>query len=293
MTIKPFFKKTWGVIRKHRLVTLAAFFALGIVIAGVLVIVLRPSAPFPEFPPVQRSILATVAPPAPPTPTPEPTPEPTPTPIDRPVDFAELQALNADLYGWFELPGLEISEPLMIDAPSNDYYLTHDLARNYDRRGTLFMQGYTPDLSGPMSIIYGHNANHPQVFGQLKTYRQRTNFDDPARRTITIYTATGKFTYHIIAAFQTGNQHIFFEYNQFQTDVDTQHFIDEMPGRAGASGGFFDTEGLPELTPADRFITLSTCVSGTNFANRYVIHAVLIEELYDGPPVEPTPMPTP
>ena len=76
----------------------------------------------------------TPAPTLAPTPGPVPTPDPEPEDTVPPdptaealagLDIGALQAENGDVLGWIEIPGTELSYPLL-QAEDNEYYLTHN-----------------------------------------------------------------------------------------------------------------------------------------------------------------------
>lgn len=49
-----------------------------------------------------------------------------------PVDFEELQKVNKDIYAWLEIPGTNVSYPILQHPTEDEYYLR----RNYKGRMT-------------------------------------------------------------------------------------------------------------------------------------------------------------
>ena len=62
-------------------------------------------------------------------PEPEPEPEPQPEPVDIPVDFAALKAQNPDVYAYIEIPGTQVSYPILQSADGSVDYLNTTLQR--------------------------------------------------------------------------------------------------------------------------------------------------------------------
>ena len=129
-----------------------------------------------------------------PAPTQAPTPGPTPTsppeetePPDpnaealAGLDIGALQAENEDVLGWIEIPGTELSYPLL-QAEDNEYYLTHNWKKERSGGGSVFLeQTNAPDLSGYHTIVYGHRMTNDSMFGTLKYYADEAFREEQAR----------------------------------------------------------------------------------------------------------------
>ena len=73
------------------------------------------------------------------------------------VDFNKLEEINPDVIAWIEIPGLEISYPV-VQGRDNDYYLHHLITGENHKSGSIFMDFQNQeDLSDRNTIIYGHN----------------------------------------------------------------------------------------------------------------------------------------
>lgn len=105
---------------------------------------------------------------------------------------------NSDVKALLEIPGLEISLPV-VQAKNNDYYLRRGLDKKYAYLGTLFLDASctVDDTFGNNTIIYGHNVGKSKyddrMFGRLVKYRNRDTFN--AARIIK-YTALNGYTYY-------------------------------------------------------------------------------------------------
>ena len=86
------------------------------------------------------------------------------------IDLAALQQQNPDTVGWIELPGTDISYPIMQGA-SNETYLRHTFNKEYLISGSIFMDfRNNKDYSDFNTIIFGHNMRDGTMFSQLGSY---------------------------------------------------------------------------------------------------------------------------
>ena len=68
------------------------------------------------------------------------------------VDFNKLEEINPDVIAWIEIPGLEISYPV-VQGRDNDYYLHHLITGENHKSGSIFMDFHNQeDLSDRNSI---------------------------------------------------------------------------------------------------------------------------------------------
>lgn len=89
------------------------------------------------------------------------------------VDFNKLEEINPDVIAWIEIPGLEISYPV-VQGRDNDYYLHHLITRENHKSGSIFMDFQNQeDLSDRNTIIYGHNMKDGSMFGTLNQYQSQ------------------------------------------------------------------------------------------------------------------------
>ena len=68
------------------------------------------------------------------------------------VDFNKLEEINPDVIAWIEIPGLEISYPV-VQGRDNDYYLHHLITGENHKSGSIFMDFHNQeDLSDRNTI---------------------------------------------------------------------------------------------------------------------------------------------
>ena len=160
-----------------------------------------------------------VPPPAPirtpvPAPTPVPTPEPTPTPVPYfpPDALTESRALNPHVIAWLDIPGTDVSYPILLHPTEDNHYLNINIDGSSGYPGCIYtnsMEG--PDFDTFNTVIYGHNMADGTYFGSLKSY------NDPdfraSHREIDIYTFTEKHSYDVFAVVTYDDRYITERYN--------------------------------------------------------------------------------
>ena len=236
-----------------------------------------PTAPASStLPPVSSEALPTAQPPETVSTEPAETTEP-PLP-DNPVDFAPLQEINGDIYAWIYIPmGPEkpdIDLPVL-QAPQGwdeNYYLHHDVNRNYLFAGCIYtQQANAKDFTDRVTVVYGHNMLDGTMFSNLPVFRDSRFFDE--HEYFYIYTPGHILTYRIAAAIQFDTRHLL---NCFDFSDDTvytnwlQNYV--MEPRTMVRNYRKDLD----LTVDDRLVILSTCLE--HGASRYLIEGVLISD---------------
>lgn len=72
------------------------------------------------------------------------------------LNLAALRAVNPDVAGWIEIPGTELSYPIM-QGVDNHYYLDHNWKQESNRGGSIFLEATCgADFSDFHTILYGH-----------------------------------------------------------------------------------------------------------------------------------------
>ena len=84
--------------------------------------------------------------------------------------------LNPDVYAWIDVPGTEISYPVLQSAEDNSYYLEHTIEGEKTLPGAIYSENYnSKDFSDYNTILYGHNMRNGTMFaGPLH------DFEDPS-----------------------------------------------------------------------------------------------------------------
>lgn len=190
-------------------------------------------------------------------------------PYVSPIDFAALQEVNPDIFGWLEIPGMDLSEPLLNRAGDNEYYLTRDSDGADSSAGSLFVEDYNSlDFSDPVTVIYGHNMRSGAMFGFLQErFSDSTFFNE--NRTFTIYLPEGEYEYTVFAAVPYSNEHLLY-YHDFTQFSELEAFIEDVYATRSLIANVDTSITIEE---GDRIVILSTCLGGDN-TQRYLVMGV-------------------
>lgn len=190
-----------------------------------------------------------------------------PKPDTLQIDFAGLQAMNPDIIGWIEIPGLSINYPVL-QGKDNAYYLTHLADRKYGISGSIFMDYHNvPDFSDSNTIIYGHNMKDKSMFGTLDRYKDSELYEENPY--FYIYTPGKRLTYQIFSCYagHVGSDAYLYEFPEAE---DFNRFLQQIQSYAAYDTG-------KQVMETERVVTLSTCTN-TSRDYRYLVHGVLIKE---------------
>lgn len=182
------------------------------------------------------------------------------------IDLEALRAVNEDVVGWIEIPGTDLSYPL-VRGTDNQYYLSHNWKGEESSGGAIFLECVnSPDLTGFHTIAYGHRMRNGSMFGMLRHYKE----PDFYREHPSVYVAleNGVYRYDIFSAREAGVKGIV-----YRLDLEESGLAGEFL-QSCVEDSALDTGIVPE--PEDRILTLSTC-TGAGYAARWVVHGVLAE----------------
>lgn len=202
---------------------------------------------------------------------PENKPEPDKTDIEPDgylqIDFEGLQAVNPDVIGWIDIPGLSISYPV-VQGTDNAYYLHHLFTGEYNSSGSIFADWHNqPDFADPNTIVYGHNMKNGSMFGTLSHYQDQALWE--ASSYFYLYVPGKVLKYQIFSCYAGYVGSEAYTYT-FPEKADFQAFLKQIRSYAGYDTGV-------EVVETDRVVTLSTCVSSRR-DYRYIVHGKLTEE---------------
>lgn len=183
------------------------------------------------------------------------------------IRLEALQEVNDEVAGWIEIPGTEVSAPVMRGG-DNQFYLTHDWRKKENTAGAIFLECENdPSLNSFHTIIYGHRMRSGTMFGSLKYYKNPEYWQEhPA-----VYVAieSGIYRYDIFAAYEAGLEDLVYRLNLSGRE---ERFI-----RYCLENSVLDTGIVPGAS--DRILTMSTCTSN-NHSRRWVVQGCL-EEIYE------------
>lgn len=186
------------------------------------------------------------------------------------IDFTAMQQKNADIIGWVEVPGTNISYPVL-RTTDNAFYLTHNEWKTYDKNGAIFIDmSNASDFSSPVTVAYGHYTPEQSHFTQLHLFKDSAFFQE--NRIARVYHPGAVISYEIVAAFTTGSNNLLYEKDYSKT-TEMQHFIDWMTETPAKDANL----ALTGATASSRYLVLSTCVQEFGGDNRYIVVARQVE----------------
>lgn len=114
------------------------------------------------------------------------------------VDFDSLRAVNPDIVAWLEIPGTNISYPV-VQTEDNETYLNRDFEGNKSVAGAVFLDCDSDgDLMGRHSILYGHHMKNQTMFAQIVKFKEEEFFRE--NREVILYTPERELHLKTIAA---------------------------------------------------------------------------------------------
>ncbi|MCR5484073.1 MAG: class B sortase [Clostridiales bacterium] len=173
------------------------------------------------------------------------------------VNLAEFYAINKDFYGYLEIKGFGLSQPVT-HASDNNKYLRHNFYGNWNKYGCLFVDyRNTATNLDKNTIIYGHNMEYDDLmFGQLEKYRTVEGFKSAP--VISLETLYAEHKFKVYAVFLTSANYdangYFFDYifTALSSDTAFGEYIGEVNQRR------LYTTGV-DIKNTDKILTLSTC----------------------------------
>jgi len=177
------------------------------------------------------------------------------------ISFDELKALNSEIVGWIEIPGTQISYPIM-HTGDNEFYLNHTFSGKVNSAGSIFVETLnSPEFTDLHTIVYGHNMKNGSMFAGLKNYTSPSFL--VAHPTIYIDLEDGTHGYQIFSCYEAAADIDSYTIG-FVQDEQYETFLQTLKSRSAYDTGV-------EVSVTDSVISLSTCTR--NGENRYLVHA--------------------
>ena len=185
------------------------------------------------------------------------------------VNLEALREINGDIVGWIEIPGTEISHPLL-QGQDNQFYLTHNWKKEESAGGSLFLEVTgSRSLTDFNTIVYGHRMRNETMFGSLKYYEEPDFWREHPSVYIVLEDAV--YRYDIFSAQKAGIKEMV-----YRLDIEEKGLEEELISWC-VENSVIDTGIVP--APEDRIVTLSTC-TGSGYSRRWIVQGVLAQ-IYD------------
>ena len=165
--------------------------------------------------------------------------------------------LNEDIIGWLIVDNTSINYPV-VQGKNNEFYLNHDLDKNYNSAGWIFMDSEN-SLDDQNIIIYGHHRRDGSMFGSIDNLLNKNKGGK-----IKLLINNKEINYNIFSIYKTEKEYNYREknYNNFNKK------IEEFKKRSLIKYNV-------DIKSKNQIITLSTCDNDNK--KRIVIHGIKIE----------------
>lgn len=164
---------------------------------------------------------------------------------DHHMSFESLQKRNPDVFGWITIAHSAIDQPL-VQGQDNTHYINTNVLGEFSLAGSIFLdQRNHKDLRETNNILYGHNIEDQEMFGDLKKFAHKDYFNSHQQGKI--YYQKAWHPLHIIAYVHTNA----YDQSFYTPSVTPLQFLDNVKRKAIYKR---------DLTSANtHFLTLSTC----------------------------------
>ncbi len=191
--------------------------------------------------------------------------------VENPVDFEGLMKMNPDVYSWIYIPDTNVNLPVAQSPDDDNYYLEHDVYKDYSFPGTIFSQSMNKkDYSDRVTVLYGHNMLDGSMFATLHNFGDEDFFN--SHPYFYIYTQDRMLTYEIISAHEYDDRHIMNSYDFTKDDVFSEWI------KSAKNPHYFYSNVREEVNPDlnSKLVILSTCLNANE--GRFLVQGVLIKD---------------
>ena len=192
----------------------------------------------------------------------------------NPIDFDSLSKQNPDIYAWLYIPETSVNYPVCQNDENDAYYLDHNVQKSESELGALFTerQFNNKDFQDRVTIVYGHNGFGDTMFTALHKFESSDFFNEHDK--FYVYTPGHIYTYEIMSAFMSDDQHIMGKYN-FQTNSGFSQFVTDFKHPSAIGANVRDVN----VTYDSKLLVLSTCNTGALEATgRYLVCGVMVDD---------------
>lgn len=181
------------------------------------------------------------------------------------VSLEALRETNEEVLAWIEIPGTDISYPLM-RGRDNEFYLSHNWKKEPNTGGSICLEvTNSPDLSDYNTILYGHRMRNGLMFGGLKYYSDAEYWRE--HPCIYLVADDGIYCYDIFASFEAEVAGPVYRLDIEEKCLE-QEFLQYCIEQSVIETGIIPGE-------EDRILTLSTC-TGNGYDKRLVVQGHLV-----------------
>lgn len=182
------------------------------------------------------------------------------------VQWKNLKEINEDIVAWIEIPGADISYPV-VQAEDNEYYLRHSFEKQEDLFGSIFLDAENQnDFRDSHSFLYGHNMEGNMMFANLNKY-EAAEFLEKCPE-FYIFTPEYKFLYRIFSVEQAEEGGESFRYGMKRNSREYRQHLVWLEEHSMYPTGITPLPSMP-------VVSLVTCNSRLDETIRMVVHGTL------------------
>jgi len=196
------------------------------------------------------------------------------TPLGVKIDFDGLKEMNEDIIGWITIPGTQVSYAILQDKEQEEYYLHHTVTKEENILGSIFTYPqFSPSLTDPNTIIFGHNMRSGQMFGELSNYTDQAFYNEYPD--VYIYTPERSVHCLIYSAYTCPKEDSTYTMGFEPDSAEFGEYILHTIEMSGIETGITPTQ-------EDQVFILSTCSDTGDHSVRYVVCCVVKDIASEG-----------
>ena len=183
------------------------------------------------------------------------------------IDFKTLKEKNNEIVAYLKVNNTNI-DYVVVKGTDNKYYLKHNLYKEYNRAGWIFMDYHNKlDGNDKNIVIYGHNTLDKTMFGTLRNVVKKEWYENEDNHIINLIVDGEVLTYQVFSTYSIKVEDYYIN-TEFKDNNEFNTFVNTLKKRSVYNYGV-------EVSGEDSILTLSTCTG--NGKSRMVLHAKRID----------------
>lgn len=193
---------------------------------------------------------------------------------DRTKEVKTLQNTynNQDIKGIVSIEGEDSFKFPIAQTTDNDFYLSHDYYRNYDKYGSIYAD-YRVDLDDSRKILlFGHNSSYIDTpFGNLENYYDKNYYDE--HKYIYITTSNSVYKYEIFSVYVETSDFTYMNIN-FSNDEEWYSHITKLQSKS-----LYNIDVT--LDKSDNILIMQTCSNNPNYKEKKKYLLVISRKVFE------------
>ena len=179
------------------------------------------------------------------------------------IDFKALKEKNSEIVAYLKINNTNI-DYVVTKGTDNKYYLKHNLYKENNRAGWIFMDYHNKlDGNDKNIVIYGHNTMDGTMFGTLRNVVKEDWYKNTDNHIINLVLEDEVLTYQVFATYSIKVEDYYIN-TIFKDNSEFNKFVNTLKKRSVYDYGV-------EVNGEDQILTLSTCTGDGK--SRMVLHA--------------------